>query len=160
MSLVSVVTCEAYEAEAVERAVEAVLAPLGGIGRFVRPGMQVLLKPNLLVAADLERAITTHPAVVQAVAKQVQEAGGTVLIGDSPAGSIQNGPLAWRRCGLEEVAARTVPVRDHFSSPRGPPTLWPTKVAPISGPVLSPVHSTAVHSGLHSPMRGRSEMSP
>jgi len=107
MSLVSVVACETYEPEAVGRAVEAALAPLGGIGKFVRPGMRVLLKPNLLLAANPEQAVTTHPAVVQAVAERVQEAGGTTLIGDSPAGSIKNGPLTWRKSGLTEVAART-----------------------------------------------------
>jgi uncharacterized protein (DUF362 family)/ferredoxin len=107
MFMVSVVACETYEPDAVRRAVEAALAPLGGIGRFVRPGMQVLLKPNLLLAAAPERAVTTHPAVVQAVTELVQEAGGTVLIGDSPAGPVKNGPLAWRRSGLTEVAART-----------------------------------------------------
>jgi len=107
MPIVSIVTCETYEPNAVRRAVEGALAPLGGIGRFVHEGKRVLLKPNLLVAADLERAITTHPAVVQAVAELVQEAGGTVLIGDSPAGPVKNGPRAWRRSGLTEVAART-----------------------------------------------------
>ncbi|MFQ6101995.1 MAG: DUF362 domain-containing protein [Anaerolineae bacterium] len=107
MSVVSIAACETYEPDAVRQAVTGVLAPLGGIGRFVRPGMQVLLKPNLLAAADLERAITTHPAVVQAVAELVQEAGGTVLIGDSPGGSVKDVSQVWRRSGMTEVAART-----------------------------------------------------
>jgi uncharacterized protein (DUF362 family)/Pyruvate/2-oxoacid:ferredoxin oxidoreductase delta subunit len=107
MCIVSILGCETYDPDAVHRAVEATLAPLGGIGRFVHAGTRVLLKPNLLVAAEPERAITTHPAVVQAVAELVQGAGGTVLIGDSPAGSVKNGPLAWRKSGLTEVATRT-----------------------------------------------------
>jgi len=106
MSVVSVVTCETYEPGAVRQAVTAVLAPLGGIGRFVRPGMQVLLKPNLLAAAGLERAITTHPAVVQAVAELVQGAGGTVLVGDSPGGSVKDLSLVWRRSGMADVTQR------------------------------------------------------
>ncbi|HHN94139.1 MAG TPA: DUF362 domain-containing protein [Anaerolineae bacterium] len=105
--LVSVVTCETYDLDAVRRAVTAALAPLGGIERYVRPGMRVLLKPNLLAASDLDHALITHPAVVQAVAEQVQAAGGTVLIGDSPAGPVQNPPPVWRRGGLTEVARRT-----------------------------------------------------
>jgi uncharacterized protein (DUF362 family)/Pyruvate/2-oxoacid:ferredoxin oxidoreductase delta subunit len=109
MSLVSITACETYEPGAIRRAVTGVLAPLGGIRRFVRPGMQVLLKPNLLNSADphQERAITTHPAVVQAVVELVQEAGGTALIGDSPAGPIENGPRVWRSSGMAEVAERT-----------------------------------------------------
>jgi len=113
MPIVSVVPCKTYKPDTVRQAVTAVLAPLGGISRFVRPGMQVLLKPNLLAAADLERAITTHPAVVQAVVELVQEAGGTALIGDSPGGPAKNGPLVYHRSGMAEIAectgARLVP---------------------------------------------------
>jgi uncharacterized protein (DUF362 family)/Pyruvate/2-oxoacid:ferredoxin oxidoreductase delta subunit len=69
--------------------------------------MHVLLKPNLLTAADPKRAVSTHPSVVQAMIELVQQAGGTVLIGDSPAGSLKNAPVAWLKSGLTEVAART-----------------------------------------------------
>jgi len=106
MPIVSAVVCESYELDLVRRAVSAALAPLGGIGRFVRPGMQVLLKPNLLTASDLERAVTTHPTVVQAVAELVQEAGGSVLIGDSPGGPVKKTPPVWRKGGMAEVAGR------------------------------------------------------
>jgi uncharacterized protein (DUF362 family)/Pyruvate/2-oxoacid:ferredoxin oxidoreductase delta subunit len=107
MAIVSVVTCETYEIEVVRQALAGLLEPLGGLGRFVRPGMEVLLKPNLLTAAAPKRAVSTHPAIVQAVAELVQQAGGTVLIGDSPAGPLKNAPVAWWKSGLTEVAART-----------------------------------------------------
>jgi len=107
MSLVSVTACETYDLDAVHRAVKASLAPLGGMGRFVNPGMQVLLKPNLLRSADLEQAVTTHPAVVRTVSELVQEAGGNVLIGDSPAGPLRNGPRVYRRSGITDAAERT-----------------------------------------------------
>ena len=107
MPVVSVGACETYDPDVVRQAVIAVLAPLGGIGRFVRPGMRVLLKPNLLTAAELERAVTTHPAVVQAVAELVQEAGGTALVGDSPGGSGGDGSRVWRKSGMADVAQRT-----------------------------------------------------
>lgn len=116
MSQVAVVRCGAYDLREVRRAVAAALAPLGGIERFVRPGMQVLLKPNLLGAASRDQAVTTHPAVVQAVAERVQEAGGRVLIGDSPGGPLENGPRVYRRSGMDEVGettgARLVPFED------------------------------------------------
>ncbi|MDY7075317.1 MAG: DUF362 domain-containing protein [Chloroflexota bacterium] len=107
MPVVSVVGCDTYDPAAVRQAVTAALAPLGGIARFVRPGMRVLLKPNLLTAADLERAITTHPAIVQAMVELVQGAGGNVIIGDSPGGPIENNPPVWRRGGMAGVAERT-----------------------------------------------------
>jgi uncharacterized protein (DUF362 family)/Pyruvate/2-oxoacid:ferredoxin oxidoreductase delta subunit len=104
MTIVSIVACDAYDLPIVRRSVTAALAPLGGIDAFVRPGMKVLLKPNLLSAAGLEKAVTTHPAVVQVVGELVQGAGGTVLIGDSPAGPVELGPEVWRTSGMAEVA--------------------------------------------------------
>jgi uncharacterized protein (DUF362 family)/Pyruvate/2-oxoacid:ferredoxin oxidoreductase delta subunit len=104
MTLVSTIACAAYDLPLVRSAVTAALAPLGGMGAFVRPGMQVLLKPNLLSAAGLEKAVTTHPAVVQVVAELVQAAGGTALIGDSPAGPVELGPEVWHTSGMAEAA--------------------------------------------------------
>jgi len=48
----------------------------------------------------------THPAVVQAVAELVQEAGGTVFIGDSPGGAARDGSEVWQGCGMVGVAER------------------------------------------------------
>ncbi len=107
MAVVSAVTCPTYDLDALRPALRAALDPLGGIARFVRPGMTVLLKPNLLSDAPLDRAVTTHPAFVQAVAEAVQAAGATVLIGDSPAGSVDHGPRVYRASGLADVAERT-----------------------------------------------------
>jgi uncharacterized protein (DUF362 family)/ferredoxin len=69
----------------VEWAVRQAVDLLGGISRFVKAGVRVLIKPNLLSAQPPERRITTDPAVVRAVARLVQEAGGKPIIGDSPA---------------------------------------------------------------------------
>ncbi len=104
---VSAVACDTYDPLAIRRAVETALAPLGGIKRFVHPGMRVLLKPNLLTSARTKQAVTTHPAVVQAVAELVQQAGGTTLIGDSPAGDVSEGARVYRSSGMSDVAART-----------------------------------------------------
>jgi uncharacterized protein (DUF362 family)/Pyruvate/2-oxoacid:ferredoxin oxidoreductase delta subunit len=72
--------------------------------RFVRPGMRVLLKPNMLNDAGVDRAITTHPALVRAVAEKVVAAGGRVWIGDSPGGPIAENPRVWRATGIWDVA--------------------------------------------------------
>lgn len=104
---VSVAECRTYDPDAVRYALEAVLAPLGGIARFVRPGMRVLLKPNLVSSAPLDRAVTTHPTVVRAVAEMVREAGGKVWIGDSPAGPAGREVRLWGRTGMADVADGT-----------------------------------------------------
>lgn len=105
-SVVSVVGCPSYELDAVRQGIKAVLAPLGGMGQFVRPGMRVLLKPNLLSDATWEQAVTTHPAVLRAVAEMVQGASGTVWIADSPGGPLAENPQVYRKTGATEVAGQ------------------------------------------------------
>ncbi|SCY64034.1 DUF362 domain-containing protein [Desulfoluna spongiiphila] len=62
---------------------------------------QVLIKPNLLLAAPPEKAILTHPLVVRAAAAWVLDRGGRPLIADSPAvGSVEK---IWRVGGFEEA---------------------------------------------------------
>jgi uncharacterized protein (DUF362 family) len=86
--------------------IETLLEPLGGMEQFVKKNEKVLLKVNLLSAKEPERAVTTHPEFVRAVAKAVREAGAGPYIGDSPAGpfSKRNLNKAYRRSGLENLA--------------------------------------------------------
>jgi uncharacterized protein (DUF362 family)/Pyruvate/2-oxoacid:ferredoxin oxidoreductase delta subunit len=106
MVTVSATRCESYELDVVRRAMVEVLVPLGGMARFVRPGMKVLLKPNQLSAASPEQAVATHPAVLQVVAELVQQAGGDASIGDSPAGPVEIAPQVWTKTGMAEAASR------------------------------------------------------
>jgi uncharacterized protein (DUF362 family) len=63
--------------------VARVLAPLGGMGRFVRPGDRVVVKPNIGWDRSPELGATTHPLVVKALVMQALEAGaGKVLVFD------------------------------------------------------------------------------
>jgi uncharacterized protein (DUF362 family)/NAD-dependent dihydropyrimidine dehydrogenase PreA subunit len=86
--------------------IETLLAPLGGMERFVKKKEKVLLKANILSAKDREKAVTTHPEFVRAVARAVRAAGAEPFIGDSPAGTFSRRSLnkAYRRSGLEDMA--------------------------------------------------------
>jgi len=84
MNLVSLARCDNYDLSRVRAAITLLLEPLGGMSSFVNPGERILLKPNMLSVKTPEQAVTTHPAVVRVVAELVREAGGQVLIGDSP----------------------------------------------------------------------------
>jgi uncharacterized protein (DUF362 family)/NAD-dependent dihydropyrimidine dehydrogenase PreA subunit len=103
-----------YQPQAVRAALEAVLAPLGGMAAFVRLGQQVLIKPNLLAGKPPERAVTTHPEIVRQVILLVQAAGGVVSVGDSP--GIGTPEVVARKCGIfqvvEETGARFAPFVD------------------------------------------------
>ncbi len=106
-STVSIQRCEDYQLDAIRSALAACLAPLGGFGTFVKPGMKVLLKPNLLTAAEPGKAVTTHPILIRAVAEEVCAAGGIVWVGDSPAAEINEGKSVWETEGLEESLSAT-----------------------------------------------------
>jgi len=86
--------------------IETLLAPFGGMEQFVKKNEKVLLKVNLLSAKEPQKAVTTHPEFVRAVAKAVKKAGGEPLIGDSPAGPFSKRYLnkAYGRSGLANLA--------------------------------------------------------
>jgi uncharacterized protein (DUF362 family)/NAD-dependent dihydropyrimidine dehydrogenase PreA subunit len=108
MPVVSIARCETYERDQVHQSLSAALEPLGGIGAFVQPGQRALLKPNLLMPIRPERAITTHPAVVEAMVELVQGAGGQAIIFDSsavPTGLVMR--RVYRDTGMAEIAERT-----------------------------------------------------
>jgi uncharacterized protein (DUF362 family) len=98
---VSLLRAQSYAVEQLQGDLEQLLAPLGGITAFVKPGDRVLLKPNLLTGARPTKECTTRPELVYCVAKMVQDVGGHPFLGDSPAfGTAQgvakaNGYLPW-----------------------------------------------------------------
>lgn len=105
MITVSIEKVDDYDREAVKQGLIRLLEPLGGMAAFVRPGERVLLKPNMLYGKPPEAAVTTHPAVLRGVIELVQEAGATVLVGDSP--GVGNLASVVRRCGMLEVIEAT-----------------------------------------------------
>jgi uncharacterized protein (DUF362 family)/Pyruvate/2-oxoacid:ferredoxin oxidoreductase delta subunit len=82
-SIVALVRCDDYEENMVHAAVEKAIDILGGIGKFVSKGDKILLKPNVLFGGTPDRAITTHPSVLTAVARIAREAGAILSFGDS-----------------------------------------------------------------------------
>lgn len=86
MSRVYIARCPDYEPRNVEAALQASLQALLGGQPLLRPGQRVILKANLLQAQPPEKAITTHPTLVAAVAKWVRNAGAIPIIADSPGG--------------------------------------------------------------------------
>jgi uncharacterized protein (DUF362 family) len=84
-STVSIIRATTYAADRLKQSVVEVLAPLGGIEAFVKPGDRVLLKPNLLTGARPTKECVTRPELVKCVAELVIAAGGKPFFGDSPA---------------------------------------------------------------------------
>ena len=85
-------------------AVRQAIAALGGMGRFVKPGQRVLLKPNMSFPTGVEAGATTHPEVVAEVARLVAEAGAKeILVADYP---LRRPEVCVSRSGILEACAR------------------------------------------------------
>ena len=90
-------------AAATRKALEA----LGGIGRFVKKGQRVVIKPNMSFAKPPDFAATTHPLVVVAVAQACVEAGAReVLVLDH---TLQRAELCLERTGIRDACKQQVP---------------------------------------------------
>lgn len=103
---VALVGCSNYTQAEVDAAVRRSFDLLGGLAQWVRPGMKVAIKANLLMKKKPEGFTTTHPSVIEAVAKQVKALGATAIIGDSPGGpfTAQMVRGVYRVCGMEQAA--------------------------------------------------------
>ncbi len=127
MTQVVISRCADYQQEAVYEAVRRSIDLLGGISNFVQAGQKALLKVNLLIPAPPQKAVTTHPAVVEAMVRLVQEAGGSPLIADSPGNGVPYTKSSLRRVykasGMLEVAERT-----------GAALNWDTRAEQVSHP--------------------------
>lgn len=85
-STVSVVYCDNYDKEKIYNAVKQSIDSIGGLNQFVKPGEKILVKPNFLSPQEPDKAVTTHPTVISAMLRLLQEAQYTgVKAGDSPA---------------------------------------------------------------------------
>ncbi len=123
-----------YEIDALRNQLEIMLAQIGGLGDVIRPGARVTIKPNLTgntwseskLPAPSTELFATHPAVVQALAELLIDAG---------AGSINiveglGDEAIFKVWGYTDVAARVnarlidlckpAPYRDFVSFPVGP----------------------------------------
>jgi len=113
MEKISLIQSADYKPARLRQDLIELLEPLGGISAFVNAGERVLLKPNLLSAKSPDQAVTTHPALVRAVAELVKEAGGIVSIGDSPGiGGFQR---VAEKCGIAAAARESGAALVEFS---------------------------------------------
>ncbi|MBL8025390.1 MAG: DUF362 domain-containing protein [Fibrobacteres bacterium] len=83
--------------------VKRVIAALGGIKNFVKPGSRVVIKPNMGFPNPPEWSTTTHPEVVKAVAELCIEAGARrVIVIDHP---LRDGEMCKERTGIGAALA-------------------------------------------------------
>jgi len=95
--------CTAYSLDAVEECVRRAFAEFGGVEKY--RGKNVLIKPNLLAAHPVEKAVTTHPVVVEGVIRTLKDAGTKhITLGDSP--GIGRATSIAEKTGIGETARK------------------------------------------------------
>ncbi len=100
---VSIVECNSYKQREVDRAVESALDE---ISYKFQKNLNVLIKPNLLSSYEPEKAITTHPSVVEAVCKILKRNDCKITIAESTGFFTQEKHLLFSKTGMEDVAKR------------------------------------------------------
>jgi len=91
--------------ENVREAVFKTLQLINAKNLFLEPNLKVLLKPNLLLAKEPERAATTHPEVLRAVIQWVKQFNPEKIIVAESSGTFKLGATekAFEECGLKQV---------------------------------------------------------
>ncbi|MBW2989363.1 DUF362 domain-containing protein [Candidatus Woesearchaeota archaeon] len=104
MAKVSVLKCESYDVGPVT---EVIRRSLKNIGFEVPDNKKILLKPNVLGQRKKEMAITTHPAIIDALCRILKEKRNEVWVGDSGGVSSYGGTKkAFEICGIEAAAKK------------------------------------------------------
>ena len=103
---VSIIPCDSYDAQEVKSALSSLLSPIGGLD-WVKEGMNIVIKANLVTFAHPDEAVTTHPSLICALIEMLCERGAKVIVGDSPGGLYNAAFLnrVYSVCGLGAVEA-------------------------------------------------------
>lgn len=107
MSKVVIKECTDYNVSTIMEKLNSGMELMGGWTSFVKPGMNVLLKVNLIGPKTSETASVTHSEFVRAITKTLKKMGCNVWIGDSSGGAIAGiAPTAqsFEVSGLNKVA--------------------------------------------------------
>ena len=116
-STVSVARCASYDEKEVLAALSRALSRIGGLD-WVRPGMRVAVKANLMMPKKPDGAATVHPVVAAALCTLLIERGASVVVGDSPGGPYSGVYLKpiYAVTGMHAVERTGARLNDDFGS--------------------------------------------
>ncbi len=117
MNEVSIVSCSSYEKEEVDRALDRLLAPIGGLD-WVKAGMRIVIKANLVSMMKPDRAATTHPALLCALVERLCQKGSIPIVGDSPGGLYNAAFLSriYSATGMRDVERAGAQLNQNFAT--------------------------------------------
>ena len=105
-----------YSPECARASLDAALSAIEW-KNYIKPGMCVVIKANLVSAMKPDEAATTHPTLINALTDILTEYGASVIIGDSP-GGLYNSAFVGRVytvTGMREAVAHGAKLNDDFS---------------------------------------------
>ena len=79
-SIVSIREAGGYTPQLIRQETAAILQELLSLPL---EGKRVLIKPNIVIDAPVNKAVTTHPSILEAVIDYLQERGAQPVVGDS-----------------------------------------------------------------------------
>lgn len=105
MAKLVVLPCEDYSKEHVSACVDSIFADFGGAEAFLVKGKNIFIKANLVTDLPPERHGTTHPMLVECIARRLVEAGARVVVGDSSGGAYTRAYMnnVYRVTGMTEA---------------------------------------------------------
>jgi uncharacterized protein (DUF362 family)/Pyruvate/2-oxoacid:ferredoxin oxidoreductase delta subunit len=116
-SKVAILQCDTYEINTLSQKINEGIELLGGWGQWLKPGMNVLLKVNLIGPLPPESAAVTHCEFVRVLVQAIKKHGCNIWIGDSAGGAIggkTNTAEGFVVSGLEKVAIEEGAVIKNF----------------------------------------------
>ena len=103
-SKVIVISEKSYNLAEVEGHVHNIFTELD-IFNKLKDKKRILLKPNLLGAHHPDKAVTTHPVIIEAVIKNLSSFNGEIFVGDSPGGTVSISQV-WKQTGIKELCEK------------------------------------------------------
>ena len=106
--IIGLAKAASYDAAVIEAALAQAIADSGNFPA-IESGTRVLIKPNLVMAKKPEDAATTHPSIVLALVKYLQNLGAQVTVGDCPGGPASRMYVkrVYETTGMAEVCRAT-----------------------------------------------------
>jgi uncharacterized protein (DUF362 family)/Pyruvate/2-oxoacid:ferredoxin oxidoreductase delta subunit len=81
---------------------------MGGASQFVKRGQRIAVKPNLLLAAEQEKAATTHSSLLTATGKIFGKVAGSIVLAESPGSGYaydkKTLEKTYKVCGMQDAA--------------------------------------------------------
>ena len=126
--------CETYEEALIKEKIESLLIK-NHLLDFVKPGLKIGLKVNLVSAMKPEKEATTNPILVKVLSEILVNMGAIVTIGDSPGGMFTSQALKnnYQVTRMEESCLVGARLNDNFDS----------KIIDVNGVVLKKMDITS-----------------